>query len=520
MSFVVLLLFVSALLAVALAAFFIGRSAGARAGQETHAVERLAAERARAEEAQTLALARAEAGELKRDRDRASGELHGARGEMQAAVRQLALVRESLAAAEADGRARAESLREKDERLASAEAAIAGLQTELRAKGAELQSAQKQIELEAAETEKKLKLLADAEDKLGNRFKVLAGEIFKERSDAWKQDSEKSLGDLLNPLRERMGEFQQRVESLQREGVIGRTELREQLGSLKLLNEQLSSEASNLARALKGSTKTQGDWGEVLLARMLEAAGLRAGKEYRVQQSFSTEEGRQARPDVILDLPGDKHLVIDSKVSLNSYTEYCGCEDEPARKRHAERHAKSIREHVAGLSTKKYQALHQLRSVDFVIMFVPIEPAYLLAMAQDEALWQHAWGSNVLLVSPGTLFPVVRTIAHMWNQEKQTRNVEEIVRQAGALYDKMAGFADTFVKVGQKLDAAKESYGSAWNQLSQGNGNVLGRIERLRRLGIPTAKKMPAALAGDEGESEPFALLGGEEPAQRPTSVF
>ena len=187
------------------------------------------------------------------------------------------------------------------------------------------------------------------------------------------------------------------------------------------------------------------------------------------------------------------------------------------RKRHAERHAKSIRDHVAGLSVKKYQALHQLRSVDFVIMFVPIEPAYLLAMAQDEALWQHAWGSNVLLVSPGTLFPVIRTIAHMWNQEKQTRNVEEIVRQAGALYDKMAGFADTFVKVGQKLDAAKESYGSAWNQLSQGNGNVLGRVERLRKLGVPTAKKMPAALAGEEGEAELFALNGGEPTRHAPS---
>ncbi len=505
MSVFALFLCFAALTLAMVIGFFAGRFAGARGAETVRAQERLDTERSRAEGAQALALLRAEAAANNRDRDRAVGELSIARDELSAAARQLAVVREALAAAEADGRARLESLRDKEAQLLRAGDSFAALQAELRETAATLEGARKQNEVEATESEKKLALLAGAEEKLGNQFKVLASEIFREKSRVFREESEASLGSLLTPLRERMGEFQQRVEALQREGVVGRTELREQLGNLKTLNEQLSSEASNLARALKGSTKTQGDWGEVLLGRMLDAAGLRAGKEYRVQQSFSTEEGRQARPDIILDLPGDKHLVIDSKVSLNSYTEYCGCEDEPTRKRHVERHARALRDHVDGLSKKSYQALHGLRSVDFVVMFVPIEPAYLLAIAHDEELWQRAWQRDVLLVSPGTLFPVIRTIAHIWKQEKQTRNVEEIVRQAGALYDKVALFADTFVDVGKRLDGAKSAYDKAWGQLRSGNGDVLSRIERMRQLGLPTNKKMPPALASDEeGVLEPL----------------
>ncbi len=492
----VLLLVCLALLA-GVAGFFRGRGAGARSSEAARAIDRLEGERRRAEDAQTLALARAENMSLARERDRMSADIVAVRSDLFASSQSLSAAQAALAASEAEGRTRAEHLREKEERLFTATEEAAKLQQELRTTGAALESARKQIEIEATETEKKLKLLTEAEEKLGNQFKVLAAEIFREKSQHFREESEASLGNLLNPLKERMGEFQGKVEALQREGVIGRTELREQLGHLKVLNEQLSSEASSLARALKGSSKTQGDWGEVLLARMLESAGLRSGKEYRVQQTFSTDEGRQMRPDIILDLPGDKHLVIDSKVSLNSYTEYCGCDDELSRKRLLERHARALRDHVDGLSKKSYQALHGLRSVDFVVMFVPIEPAYLMAIAHDEALWQRAWERDVLLVSPGTLFPVIRTVAHIWKQERQTRNVEEIVRQAGALYDKVALFAETFVDVGKRIDAAKGSYEKAFGQLKSGSGDVLTRIERMRQLGVPTTKKLPPALAGD-----------------------
>ncbi len=503
-------------LALAIAAFFLGRSAGSRSSDAARASERFEAARLLAGEAQAHALAREQASAAGRNHDRLDADLAALRTELAAALTSRSSTQSALAAAEADARARAEHLRATEERLAATEAAEASLQKELQHKAAALESANRQIELEAAETEKKLKLLTDAEEKLGNQFKVLAAEIFREKSQRFREESEAGLGALLNPLRERMGEFQQKVEALQQEGVIGRTELREQLGSLKMLNEQLSSEAGNLVRALKGSSKTQGDWGEVLLARMLEGAGLRAGREYRVQQSLSTDEGRQMRPDIILDLPSDKHLVIDSKVSLNSYTEYCACEDEPSRKKLLERHVRALRDHIDGLNKKSYQALHQLRSVDFVVMFVPIEPAYLLAIAHDETLWQRAWERDVLLVSPGTLFPVIRTVAHIWKQERQTRNVEEIVRQAGALYDKVALFAETFLDVGKRIDAAKGSYEKAFGQLKSGSGDVLTRVERMRQLGIPTTKKMPPALAGD---AELELLLdtmhdSGKEPMQ------
>ncbi len=520
MSVSVLLLLFAGLLVAVLAGFVIGQGLGRARGERVRSQERLEAERKRAEEGQAAALLRVEAAAGHREREELAGELARVRIELRTGAEQLSEARAARSAADAEGRARAEALREKEIRLAAAEALAGELQTELRHTGAELESARKQIEIEGVEADKKLRLLADAEEKLGNQFKVLAAEIFREKSQRFREESEKSLGGLLNPLRENMGEFQRRVEELQKEGIVGRTELREQLGSLKTLNEQLSSEASNLARALKGSSKTQGDWGEVLLARILEGAGLRAGKEYRVQQSFSTDEGRQARPDIILDLPGDKHLVIDSKVSLNSYTEYCGCEDEASRKRHVERHAKALREHVEGLSSKKYQALHGLHSVDFTVMFVPIEPAYLLAIAHDEELWQHAWGRNVLLVSPGTLFPVIRTVAHIWNQEKQTRNVEQIVKQAGALYDKVAGFAETFLEVGKRLDGAKTTYDKAMGQLKTGTGDVLTRIERMRQLGIPATKRMPAGFAGEGEAFEELKLDSGSANGQesRPAS--
>ena len=486
------------LLAAALI-FLAGYGRGSRKSERMRASDCLEAERRRAEDVQALALARAETDTLARDRERLHAELARSVAAHQTALHLAAAKDTALAAAEAESRTRAEHLREKETRLLAGERSLAELQGELKGTTAALEAARKQIELEAGETDRKLKLMTDAEEKLGNQFKVLAAEIFREKSQRFREENERSLGGLLNPLRERMGEFQQKVEALQQEGVVGRTELREQLGHLKSLNEQLSSEASNLARALKGSSKTQGDWGEVLLARMLESAGLRPDKEYRVQQTLSTDEGRQMRPDIILDLPGGKHLVIDSKVSLNSYTEYCGCIDEPARKGLAERHTSAIREHVDGLSQKRYQALRQLRSVDFVVMFIPIEPAYLLALAHDEALWQRAWEREVLLVSPRTLCPVIRTVAHIWKQERQTRNVEEIVRQAGALYDKIAIFADTFLDVGKRIDAAKGSYEKAYGQLRTGNGDVLTRVDRLRQLGVPTAREMPLGLAIDPG---------------------
>ncbi len=490
-----LVLFVAGLVLVVV------RAAGSRAQAAARAELGVEIERRRSADAQALALAQAEHAALARDRDRLAEELSVARSGLATAALSLAGAQSSLAAAEAEGRVRADHLREKDARLASTEDARATLQHELKTTTAALESARKQIEIEAGETEKKLKLLADAEEKLANQFKVLAAEIFQEKSKSFREESTISLGNLLNPLKERMGEFQQRVEALRDDGIQGRQELRQQIGDLKELNQQLSSEASNLARALKGSSKTQGDWGEFVLEQMLENAGLRRDHEYRVQTSLAGAESSRARPDVILNLPGGRHLVIDAKVSLVDYSAYCDCNDDSSRALSLTRHVGSVRTHIKELSARNYPGLYQLESMDFVVMFVPIEPAFLLAIARDGALWQEGWERNVLLVSPSTLLFVIRTVAHLWRQEKQRSNAQEIVARGAELYDKFAAFAKDLTDVGAKLGDAQKAYDNAYSKLARGKGNAIRQAEMLQSLGIKPSKLLPKEMleASQEG---------------------
>ncbi len=407
-----------------------------------------------------------------------------------------------------------------EQRCSSAEARCSDLNTamqqlthELSIARQELSSARTEIVANRRSAEEKLALVTDARTELSHQFESLANKVLEEKSKRFDEQNSASMGTLLAPLREKLSDFQAKVEALKEDGIAGRSELKVQIESLRTMNEKLSVGADNLVKALKGSSKTQGDWGEVLLIGILEAAGLRREQEYRVQASFSTEEGNHVRPDIILNLPNHKHLVIDSKVSLSSYSEYCTCEDEESRKAFLDRHTLSLRNHIDGLSKKAYQGLHQLQSLDFVIMFVPIEPAYLLALAADGNLWQRAWAKDVLLVSPGTLYPVLRTIQYAWQQERQSRNVEEIMRQGSALYDKVATFAITFEEVGKKLIGARASYDRAYGQLTGGPGNVLGRIEKMQALGLRKTKSMPASMSRhDADEHEGPGLHDSDDP--------
>ncbi len=465
--------------------WFAGRSAGMRGAAAAQAEDRLAAERAHAAAVQQLAeqasALRAQAGALERQ----------------------------LAEAAAQARAAQASLDAQAERLLGVEREKTRLASELaseKASGEERLTLARALESErieaarAAEAERKEYFERTRAD-LSNYFETTASKILEDKSKRFTDHNRSNIEQLLQPLREKLGDFGKQVDTLQKESVEGRGELRGHIETLRGLNEKLSADAGNLVKALKNSSKQQGDWGEVILIDMLTSAGLRAGSEFRMQESFANEEGRHVRPDIILNLPDDKHLVIDSKVSLTAYADYCACEDEAARKPMLDRHARSLRGHVDGLNKKKYEQLHQLRSLDFVVMFVPIEPAYLLALAHDPGLWQRAWEKDVLLVSPGTLFPVIRTIAHMWQQERQTRNVEEIVRQGGALYDKVALFAAGFEDVGKKIGAAQTSYDKAYSQLASGKGNVLSRVDKLRGLGVRSAKSMPKGMIAD-GEAD------------------
>ncbi len=488
------------------AAFLAGRNAGARSAETARGAESLQFERRLAGETQALSLAREKSSAAERDRDRVEREMVHARTELGAAMKDGAVIQATLAAVQAEGRVRAEHLLDMEDRLSAADVLANTLRRELATSSSALESARKQIQLEAGETEKKLKLLVDAEEKLGNQFKVLAADIFREKSQRFREENEASMGLLLNPLKERLGDFQQRVEALRDDGIKGREELKQQIGDLKDLNQQLSSEASNLVRALKGSSKTQGDWGEFVLEQMLEKSGLRRDHEYRVQTSMAGAESARARPDVVLNLPGGRHLVIDAKVSLIDYSTYCDGVDENSRTASLGKHVGSVRSHIKELSSRNYPGLYQLESMDFVVMFVPIEPAFLLAITRDGALWQEAWDKNVLLVSPSTLLFVIRTVAHLWRQEKQRGNVQEIVDRAGLLHDKFVAFAKDLMEVGSKLGDAHKAYDNAYSKLAGGSGNAIRQVEMLRKLGAKTGKQIPKELL--DSADEEMELLG------------
>jgi DNA recombination protein RmuC len=283
--------------------------------------------------------------------------------------------------------------------------------------------------------------------------------------------------------------------------------LGEQVRQLMELNQHLSEDAKNLTRALRGSSKAQGSWGELVLERVLEASGLRKGEEYVVQSSHTREDGSRALPDVIIHLPEGRSLVIDSKVSLVAYEEFAITEGELERAAAGKRHMDSIKGHIKGLSGKNYQTLYSLNSLDFVLLFVPIEPAFMLAVASDRDLFMDAWNRNVLLVSPSTLLFVVRTVAHLWRQEAQSRNAQEIAKRGAELYDKFVGFVEDMNSLGNRLKQAQSEYDEAYGKLSSGRGNLVGQAQKLRQLGVKPSKSLAPALVDGAYESGelPFA---------------
>jgi DNA recombination protein RmuC len=367
------------------------------------------------------------------------------------------------------------------------------------------------VEADKKHADEKLALLTAARVELANQFETLANRILEEKSKRFTEQNQENLGNLLNPLKEKFGEFQQKVESLEKDGVAGRSELKEQIGQLRSLNERLSQDATNLVTALRGSSKRQGDWGEFVLESILESSGLRKGHEYRMQESITREDRTRARLDVIVDLPEGRHLVIDAKVSLNDYNDHCAAEEEALRESSLKQHVASMRTHIRELSQRNYHALYQLNSLDFVVMFVPIEPAFMLAIAHDGKLWQEAWDKNVLLVSPSTLLFVLRTVSQLWRQEQQTKNVQEIVRRGGDLYDKLAAFAKDLTDVGRNLDAARGAYEEAYKKLASGKGNAVRQAEMLKSLGVKPSKSMPRELIERALEDYPLELAAGAE---------
>lgn len=335
-------------------------------------------------------------------------------------------------------------------------------------------------------------------DKFMLEFKALAGEIMQKESKTFTEQNKMQIESLLKPLGEKIRDFEKKVEETYDKETRQRVSLKEEVKRLSELNRQISTDAQNLADALKGQTKTQGSWGELILESILEKSGLEKDREFFVQKAFISENGRHMQPDVVLSLPGEKNVVIDAKVSLTAYEKYVSAETEEERRQALKNHMVSVKKHVDELSAKNYQHLYQINSLDFVIMFMPVEPAFLAAIKNDNALWSYSYEKGILLIGPTNLFATLKMISSIWQHEYQNRNVLEIARESGRLYDKFVGFVNDLSDIGNKLDAAQKSHQQAVNKLSTGRGNLVSRAEKIKSLGARTHKSLPGGLAENE----------------------
>ena len=331
------------------------------------------------------------------------------------------------------------------------------------------------------------------QEQLRKDFELLATKILDEKSEKFTLQNKENIKNILNPLQEKILTFEKKVDDTQKESISMHSALKEQLLGLKDLNQQMTKEATNLTRALKGDSKMQGNWGELVLERVLEKSGLEKDREYFVQQNFTRADGSRVLPDIVLHLPDNKKMIIDSKVSLTDYERYVNAEDDE-RELYLKAHINSIRRHVDQLSDKKYEDLYDIESPDFVLLFIPIEPAFAVAINADNSLYNKAFEKNIVIVTPSTLLATLRTVDSMWNNEKQQQNAIEIARQAGALYDKFEGLVKDLTGVGKKIDDAKKDYSAAMNKLVEGKGNLITSVEKLKKLGAKAKKALPETI--------------------------
>ncbi len=363
-------------------------------------------------------------------------------------------------------------------------------EAELRRLGAERAALSAELREQQDSHQQRLNDLQGSRDELRAQFAELAGKIFDEREQRFAETSQQRLGQLLDPLKERIQSFEKRVEESYQQEARERFSLGKELERLQQLNQRLGDEATNLTRALQGQ-KTQGNWGELVLERVLEHAGLQNGREYQTQVSLKSADGERFQPDVVIRLPGDKQVVVDAKVSLTAYQQYVVAETDGERQVALKQHVLSLRSHLKGLSLKDYQRLEGLHSLDFVLLFVPIEAAFAAALQVDAGLFQEAFEQNIVIVSPTTLLATLRVIDSLWRQERQSQNAREIAERAGALYDKFVAFIQDLDEIGARLQQLDKAYAAARNKLSDGRGNIVSRVENLKLLGARASKSLP-----------------------------
>lgn len=369
----------------------------------------------------------------------------------------------------------------------------AAKENELRRLDAQAASLHAELREQQESHQQRLSDLQGSRDELRAQFAELAGKIFDEREQRFAETSQQRLGQLLDPLKERIQSFEKRVEESYQAEARERFSLAKELERLQQLNLRLSDEATNLTRALKGQ-KTQGNWGELILERVLEHAGLEKGREYQTQVSLKGPDGERFQPDVLIMLPGDKQVVVDSKVSLTAYQQYVGSDDPQMAQAALKQHVLSLRNHVKGLAGKDYKRLEGLHSLDFVLLFVPIEAAFSAALQAEPNLFQEAFDRHIVIVSPTTLLATLRVIDSLWKQERQSQNAREIAERAGWLYDKFVLFIQDLDEVGNRLQQLDKAYSAARNKLTEGRGNLVSRSEQLKLLGARASKSLPSDL--------------------------
>lgn len=364
---------------------------------------------------------------------------------------------------------------------------IIELSKELSAKNADFKNLNEKL----AEQKEEINKL---NEKFAIEFKNLANEILEEKTKKFTEQNKINISEVINPFKEKITDFEKKVDQINKENIDRNAALRQQIIGLKELNIQITREAENLTKALKGDSKSQGNWGEFILESILEKSGLIKGREFHIQQSTTTEDGKRLQPDVIVNLPDNKNIIIDSKVSLVAYEKFINETDETEKARHLKNHILSIRSHIKGLSEKNYTQIYRVKGLDFILMFMPIEPAFSLAVQNESQLFNEAYEKNIVLVGPSTLIATLKTIASIWRQEYQNKNVEEIASQAGALYDKFVLFVEDLIKLGNKLNDTQDFYKASMNKIIDGKGSLVNRAESIKILGAKTKKSLPDNL--------------------------
>lgn len=359
-------------------------------------------------------------------------------------------------------------------------------------KNLEIEIARLKSEKEHLENE--IKKEHEDKDSIVMQFQNIATNIIEEKTKKFTEQNQTNLNNILKPLADNIQMFEQQIKDSNKQANDQTVALRLELAKLYTLNSKITQEAENLANAIKGDTKIQGNWGEMILEKILETSGLERDREYTVQTSLLTETGKRYQPDVVLNLPMDRHIIIDSKVSLNNYEQYFNSEDKIIKTDQLKKHLTSVKKHVLELAEKNYQTLYTVGSLDFVLMFIPIEQAYTLIVQNDQGIFSEAYERNIILVSPSTLIATLRTISNIWKSEYQNKNALEIAQQSGALYDKFVGFVEDIKLIGKNLDNTKSSYVDAVKKLYEGKGNLISRTEKIKTLGVKASKNLDQKL--------------------------